>query len=166
MPVTDAITYLHGTPATPAVIFTATDLTDVGAYVLNFGAASAGTSYPYLPEFPSIAEKGYKLPPEIVGDGGVEMGIHLVISTAVTVGSGMTTGNLIASTGSADSLGTIIASRSLTLAQLAVVGAHYFVPVPMAAVLQYLGVIFQAVTDAAGGGTGIAWFGPKTGGEQ
>ena len=47
---------------------------------LDFGAPNSGASYPYLPAFPSLTEKGYTFPPEVVGDGGVEMGIHLVVT--------------------------------------------------------------------------------------
>ena len=169
MPVTDAVLWLHGTSTTPTNIFTSTSATgDEGDYVLDFGAAAAGTSTPYLPEFPSRTEAGYTFPPEVLGEGGMTMGVHLVIGTACTAGSGMTAGNIIVSVGSTDSLGTTVVTRTLTLAQLAVAGAHYFVPVPGAAVAanRYLGVYFQATTYAAGAGTGYAWYGPKTGGEQ
>ena len=166
MPVTDAIAWLHGTPATPANIFTSTS-SQIGDKVLDLGAALDGTSSPYIPRFPSRTEEGYTLPPEVVGDGGIEVGIHLIISTACTVGSGMTAGVVNASIGSADTLLTTIASRTFTLAQLAVVGAHYFIPLNAAALtLRYLGVQMVATTDAAGAGTGVLWFGPKTGGEQ
>ncbi len=169
MPVTDALMALHGTPATPSNIFTSTSATgDQSDYTLDFGAPVSGSAYPYLTEFPSIEEAGYTFPPEVVGDGGVEQGVHLIISTAVTAGSGMTAGNVIVSAGSANTLGTVLIQRQLTLAQLAVVGAHYFIPVPGAAraAYEFLGLYFQAVTYAAGAGTGYAWYGPKTGGEQ
>jgi hypothetical protein len=167
MPVTDAITYLHGTPTTPVAAFTSTAATgDESANVLDFGAPLSGAAYPYLPEFPSIAEKGYTFPPEVVGDGGVELGVHLVISTAIGTGAGMTLGTVIVSTGAADTVGTTVASRVFTLAQLAIAGAHYFIPVNFASVLRYLACYFQATTGVANSGTVVAWFGPKTGGEQ
>jgi hypothetical protein len=166
MPVTDAITWLHGTPATPANIFTSTS-SQLGDKVLDLGASVSGSAYPYLPEFPSRNEQAYTFPPEVVGDGGIEMGIHLIVSTACTVGSGCTGGTVNASIGAADTLLTTVASRVFTLAQLAVVGAHYFIPVNPAAInLRYLGVQMIATTDAVGAGTGVLWFGPKTGGEQ
>jgi hypothetical protein len=167
MPVTDALLLLHGTLATPGTLFGTDTNQHATAYVLNFGAAASGASYPYLPEFPSIAEKGYSFPPEIVGDGGVEMGVHLVISTAVIgTSGGMTAGTLFVGTGSTDSVSTTIAQRTLTITQLGVAGAHYFIPVPVASIVQYLGCFQQATTHAADSGTGIIWFGPKTGGEQ
>jgi hypothetical protein len=159
--------WLHGTPSTPAVIFTSTSASgNYSAYQINFGAAATGASSPYLPEFPSLTEKGYSFPPEVVGDGGVEVGVHLVITTACTIGSGCTGGTLNVYSDTTDGAVTNIAARTFTLAQLAIVGAHYFVPVTPAALSQYLRCGFQAITYAVGTGYGVAWFGPKTGGEQ
>ena len=164
MPVTDAITSLHGVPATPSSIFQSTTAI-YSDYELDFGAPAAGTSTPYLPEFPSSTEKGYTFPPEVVGDGGVEMGVHLVIGTAVSGGS-ISNGTINVYSSAASSATASIASRAFTTTQLAVAGAHYFVPVSMVAVLEFLRCGFTPGTGAAGAGTGWAWFGPKTGGEQ
>ena len=167
MPVTDALLALHGTPTTPSNLFATNTNANATDYVLDFGLAATGASYPYLPEFPSIAEKGYSFPPEVVGDGGVEMGVHLIISTAVIgTSGGMTAGTVTVGTGSADSVATTIATRAFTIAQLGVAGAHYFIPVNMASAVRYLGCFLQATTHAADSGTGYMWFGPKTGGEQ
>jgi len=166
MPLQDAMMALHGSPSSPSNIFTATNTTDVADYVIDFGAPATGASTPYLTQFPSITEKGYTFPPEVVGEGGVVMGVHLVITTACTAGTGMTAGTVVVTTGATDALGTSIASRTLTLAQLAVVGAHYFIPVVGVAVLEFLSCYFQAVTQVAGAGKGYAWFGPKVGGEM
>ena len=95
------------------------------------------------------------------------MGIHLVISVAVVATSGLTAGVVNASIGTADTLLTTIASRTLSAAQLAVTGAHYFIPVPVSAMIdRYFGVQMVATTHVADSGTGVMWFGPKTGGEQ
>lgn len=69
-------------------------------------------------------------------------------------------------TGTTDSGGATIASRVFTLAQLGVVGAHYFIPVNFASALRWLFCYFQATTGVSNGGTVVVWFGPKTGGEQ
>jgi hypothetical protein len=135
---------------------------------LDFGAPNTGASYPYIAQFPSLTEKGYTFPPEIVGDGGVEAGLHIVVtgytdnltSLKFDVCTSSTTNALVGSSPNP------IASRTLTLAQLQVVGAHYFVPVNFAAVLEFLRVSMTLTGTAATAGAGIMWFGPKTGGEQ
>ena len=164
MPLTDALLWIHGTPATPSNVFTSTS-SDYSDNEINFGTPSTGSTYPYLPEFPSSYEKNYTLPPEVVGNGGVEMVLHLVISAAIVAGSASAAiVNVVsAATSSATA---IIASRTLTLTQIEQAGAHYFIPVPMTAVLQYLRANFLGVTANVTSGTAFAWFGPKTGGEQ
>lgn len=166
MPQTDAIQWLHGTLATPSNIFTTTATTGYSDNELDFGAPSSGTSYPYLPQFPSLTEKAYTTPPEIPGEAGMVMGVHLVISTTVvgTVG-GQTAGIINVLSDSTTAATDIIASRTIPIAKL-IAGNHFFVPVPGAAVLEFLRCAFQAVTHAADSGTGVAWYGPKTGGEQ
>lgn len=162
MPQTDAIQWLHGTPSTPSNIFSST--TQQSDSELDFGAPATGGSYPYLPEFPSLTEKTYTFPPEVVGDGGVEMGVHLIVSTAVVPGS-MTAGTINVESASTTNATAVIASRPFTLAQLAIAGAHYFIPVNGASVLEFLRCEFAATTAGATSGTGVAWYGPKTGGE-
>jgi hypothetical protein len=135
---------------------------------LDFGAPNTGASYPFLPQFPSLTEKGYTFPPEIVGDGGVELGLHILVTGYVDnltsinfeVCTSSTTGALYTASPNP------IASRTLTLAQLQVVGAHYFIPVNWAAVLEFLRVYMALTGTAATAGSAIMWFGPKTGGEQ
>lgn len=68
MPQTDSIQWIHGTPSTPSNIFSSTSQQSDNE--LDFGAPATGGSYPYLPEFPSLTEKGYTFPPEVVGNGG------------------------------------------------------------------------------------------------
>jgi hypothetical protein len=163
MPQTDAIQWLHGTPSVPSNIFSST--TQESDSELDFGAPATGGSYPYLPEFPSLTEKGYTFPPEVVGNGGVEMGVHLVVSTAVAPGS-MTSGTVNVQSAATTNATTVIASRTFTLAQLAIAGAHYYIPVSGPAILEFLRCQFAGAAAGASSGTGVAWFGPKTGGEQ
>lgn len=135
---------------------------------LDFGAPNTGATYPWLTQFPSLTEKTYTFPPEVVGDGGVEAGLHILITGYVNnltslkfdVCTSATTNALVGSSPNP------IASRTLTLAQMQIVGAHYFVPVNFAAVLEFLRVSMTLTGTAATAGTAVMWFGPKTGGEQ
>lgn len=149
------------------------DLIGVGAVSqesnleLDFGAPASGGSYPYLPEFPSYTEKGYTFPPEVVGDGGVEMGLHIVMTGPFYGAATLATVRVDVQTAATTAATTIIASRTFTIAQLQVQGAHYFIPVSMAAVLQFLRFNWTHAAAVNGYvGSIIAWFGPKTGGEQ
>jgi hypothetical protein len=135
---------------------------------LDFGAPNTGGTYPYLTQFPSLSEKGYTFPPEVVGDGGVELGLHIVVNG---VFNNLTSINFqvctSATTGAAYNVSpNPIASRTLTLAQLQIPGAHYFIPVNFASVLEFLRFYAALTGTAATAGTVIAWFGPKTGGEM
>ena len=155
--------------ATPALLG---DLLVVGATSqqsnceIDFGAPNPGTASPFISGFPSLTEKGYSYPPEVVGDGGIPFGVHIVVSGPVY-------GNLLTSiafnveTGAATGATTIIATRSLTIAQLQVQGAHYWIPVPGNSVLEFLR--WNAVNTPANNGyvgSIYSWWGPKAGGEQ
>lgn len=171
-------TYLVSTSSTiapEALTFTPNTLGDaIGAasgysnIELDFGAPNTGATYPFLPQFPSLTEKTYTFPPEIVGDGGVELGLHIVItgyfnnmtSLKFDVCTSAATAALVGSSPNP------IASRTLTLAQMQIPGAHYFIPVNFASVLEFLRFYCTLTGTAPTAGTIIAWFGPKTGGEQ
>lgn len=135
---------------------------------LDFGAPSSGATFPYLTEFPSLTEKTYTFPPEIVGNGGVDWGLHIIVSGEFNL---LTSINFqvctSATTGATfNSSGNPIAARTLSLAQLQIAGAHYYIPIQGAAVLEFLR-FYAAVTGTnPTAGTIVAWFGPKTGGEQ
>jgi hypothetical protein len=137
---------------------------------LDFGAPLTGNAYPYLPAFPSLAEKGYTFPPEVVGDGGVEFGVHLIVTAPMlTAATTSVAFSVLTSSATAALIGTptnIIAARTLSAAQLGVIGAHYFIPVPGASVLEFLRWYAANAGGAATTGYLVSWFGPKTGGEQ
>jgi hypothetical protein len=155
--------------ATPALVG---DLIGVGGAAqesnceLDFGAP--GSLSPG--NFPSYTEKGYTLPAEVVGDGGVEMGLHIIITGPIYPGAGNTGGARVDVQSNATTAATsVIASRTFTAAQLAVAGAHYFIPVNLVAVLEFLRFLWTNLATAATvnfTGSIVAWFGPKTGGEQ
>ncbi len=48
---------------------------------LDFGAPNTGAGYPWLPQFPSVTQKGYTFPAEIPGGGGTEYGVHIIVES-------------------------------------------------------------------------------------
>jgi hypothetical protein len=170
----DAMQYFHGTvtsafgPVTNTAGVLGDALCAAGSQYCNleidFGAPSTGSAFPYISEFPSLTEKGYASPPEVVGEGGIEMGVHIVIGSAFNTLTSILFNVVSAATTAATT--PIIAARSLTLAQMAVVGAHYWIPVPLTAVLEFLR--WDAVLTGSDPtlGTLYSWWGPKCGGEQ
>jgi hypothetical protein len=178
MPQTDAVAYLHGSgtsafgPLTNNAGVYGDPIGAAGSQYsnleLDFGAPASGATNPWLTQFPSLTEKTYTAPPEVIGAGGVQFGIHIVVGQAFNtltsinfqVCTSATTGALVGSSPNP------IAARTLTLAQLQVVGAHYFIPVQGSAVLEFLR-FYAAVTGSNPTlGTITSWFGPLTGGEQ
>jgi hypothetical protein len=156
--------------ATPALLG---DLLVVGATSqqsnceIDFGAPNPGTANPFISAFPSLTEKGYSYPPEVVGDGGISFGVHIVVGGPVYGAATLASIAFNVETGAATGATTIIATRSLTLAQLQVQGAHYWIPVPGNSVLEFLR--WNAVNSAAVNGyvgSIYSWWGPKCGGEQ
>lgn len=135
---------------------------------LDFGAPNAGAAYPWLPQFPSLTQKGYTYPAEVVGQGGIEMGIHIIITSAFNTLTNFTFSAVTSLTSSAliGSSPNPIASRLLTLAQMQVVGAHYFIPVPSSAVLEFFRMYGLISGSNPTFGTLVAYYGPRVGGEQ
>jgi hypothetical protein len=174
----DAMQYFHGTgtAAFGPVTNTAGVLGDALDYSgsqycnleIDFGAPSTGSAFPNISEFPSLTEKSYTYPPEVVGDGGVQFGVHLVIGSAFNTLTSLTFDVCTSATTGAlyTSAPNPIASRTLTLAQLAVVGAHYWIPVPGVAVLEFLRWYAAITGSNPTTGTIYSWWGPKCGGEQ
>ena len=147
------------------------DLISVGAVSqesnleLDFGAPNTGVAYPWLPQFPSLAEKGYTFAPENVGQGGIEMGVHILI-TGPVYGNSTTGARIDVQTGAATGATTVINSRTFVIAQLQVQGAHYFIPVSLPNLLEFLRFNWVNIGAANGFvGSIVAWFGPRVGGE-
>ena len=137
---------------------------------LDFGPPNTGAAYPWLPQFPSLAERAYTFPPEQVGTGGVDMGIHLLITapmlTAATTSIAFTVATSAATAALYNTAANVIGARTLTAAQLAVDGAHYFIPVLPGSVLEFLRWYAANAGGAATTGYLVSWYGPRTGGEQ
>jgi|SRR6185437_8777194 len=135
---------------------------------LDFGAPASGGTYPFLAQFPSLTEKTYTFPPEVVGAGGVDWGLHLIVGGEF---NNLTSINFQVCTSATtnatfNSAGNPIAARTLSLAQLQISGAHYYIPLQGSAVLEFLR-FYAAITGTnPTAGTIVAWFGPRTGGEQ
>lgn len=135
---------------------------------LDFGAPSSGGTYPWVPAFPSLTEKGYAFPPVPVGQGGVQFGAHIIVTAAANL---LTSVNfeVVTSASTAalfNAAGNPIAQRTLSLAQLQVAGAHYFIPVSGASVLEFLRVYFAITGTNPTIGTIFVYWGPSSGGEQ
>ena len=137
---------------------------------IDFGAPSSGTNFPFITEFPSLTEKGYTYPPEVVGDGGVQFGVHIVIGAPMlTAATTSITFSVLSASTTNPVIGTasnIIATRTLTAAQLAVVGAHYWIPVAGVSVKEFLQWEAANAGGVATTGYIYSWWGPKCGGEQ
>jgi len=135
---------------------------------IDFGVPNSGASYPYLTQFPSLTEKGYTFPPEVVGEGGVVNGIHIVVTGEFNLLTSINFQVCTSSTSGAvySSSPNPIAARTLTLAQLQVAGAHYFIPVSGASVLEFLRFYAALTGTGPTAGTIVSWYGPKSGGEQ
>jgi hypothetical protein len=191
MPITDAAEYFHGCGGSTfgPVTYTAatgysgdsvnwagplgtnaTGGTAGAQYCTNeidFGTYASGAAFPYIPAFPSLNEKAETNPPEVVGMGGVEEGVHFIIGQPFTNGGSGFTGITFSVRTSANTNATTeIASRTLTLAQLAVSGAHYYIPVNKADVLEFLRWYATPGTGNPAAGTLVSWWGPRTGAEQ
>jgi hypothetical protein len=135
---------------------------------LDFGAPSPGTAYPWIPQFPSLTQKGYTNPAEHPGAGGTDYGVHIIVTAPFLAITSInfqvcTSANTAALYSVA---ANVIASRSLTLAQLQVVGADYFIPVSNGAVLEFLRWYAALTGSNATAGAIVSYFGPRTGGEQ
>jgi hypothetical protein len=130
---------------------------------LDFGAPNAGAAYPWLPQFPSLTQKGYTNPAETPGQGGADFGVHIIVTSPFNTLTSILFNVVTAATASATT--PIIAARSLTLAQLEVVGAHYYIPVNLFAVLEFLR--WDAVLTGSDPtlGTIVSYWGPRMGNE-
>lgn len=131
---------------------------------LDFGAPNPGVAYPWLPQFPSLTQKGYTNPAEVNGPGGTDFGVHIIVTSPFNTLTSILFNVVSAATTAATT--PIIAARSLTLTQLDVLGAHYYIGVPLAQVLEFLR--WDAVLTGSNPtlGTIVSYWGPRTGGEQ
>lgn len=135
---------------------------------IDFGAPNSGGPFPSIPQFPSLTEKTYTSPPEVVGQGGVDMGIHIIVNSAANLLTSVNFEAVTSATTNAliGSAPNPIAARVLTLAQLQVVGAHYYFGVQGSAVLEFLRVYMALTGTNPTAGTISIWYGPRCGGEQ
>jgi hypothetical protein len=119
---------------------------------LDFGAAVSGAPCEIASLFPNIAS------------GAIRIGLHMVITLAFNVLSVASVGINTSAT-NALTTGTVLTTRTFTLAQLIVLGAHYFIPLPPgpANILRYLAA-YVTPTGTATTGSVEMWFGPDADG--
>jgi hypothetical protein len=176
--ITDAMLFVHGTGTSgqgaislaagvygDALCAAASQYSNV---TLDFGAPGSASSYPYVSQFPSLTEAGYPAAGYSIAEmqaSGVPWGLHLQVmsafntlgSLAISVNSGSTSDPTYTSN-------PIAGPRTLTLTQLGVLGACYFIPVDIAQVLRYINFYAALTGSPPSQGTVIAWFGPRVGG--
>lgn len=135
---------------------------------IDFGAPQTGGSYPYLTQFPSLTEKGYANPAEVVGSGTTPLGIHFIVGGGFNLLTSMTVDVCTSPVTQAtyNSAGNPIAARTFSLAQLQSSGANYWIPIPGSAIQEFLRLYFVVNGTTPTAGTVTAWFGPLGGGEQ
>jgi hypothetical protein len=116
---------------------------------LDFGAPNSGGNYPWLPQLPSLTQKGYTNPAEQPGNGGAQYGVVITVTAAFNTLTSINFEVCTSSTASAlvGSSPNPIAARTLTLAQLQVIGARYWIPVSGFQVLEFLRV-YAAITGS------------------
>jgi len=182
MALTDAQLFVHGTGSTAggAISVSAGVYGDTLGYAgsaysnveLDFGAPGSASSYPYVSQFPGYTEAAYNAAgysqAESVGAGGVPWGLHIQVMSAFNTLTTLTIDICTSATTGAtyNSTGNPIASRVLSLAQLIILGAHYFIPVNPTQVLEFLRFYAVVASSNPTTGTIIAWFGPRTGDEM
>ena len=89
-----------------------------------------------------------------------DFGMHVIITTIFT--ASWTSALIWIVTGASTSPTTLLSGRFFTLAQLAVLGAHYYIPCAPG-LLQYASMYWDT-TGTPGGGAITAYFGPDTDG--
>lgn len=133
---------------------------------LDFGAPNSGAGYPWIAQFPSLTEKGYTFPPEHPGAGGSEYGVHVMVMAPYNTANSFSGLTIDVASNATASATTVIATRVLTQAQLAVGGADYFIPVPQQAVLEFMRLHYTVGTGNPTAGYLVSYWGPRTGGES
>lgn len=178
--ITDALLFVHGTGISGQGAISYNSSTGIygdtlGAaasqysnITLDFGAPGSASSYPYVAQFPSIIEAGYPAsgyPQAETFASGVPWGLHLQIMSAFT--APLTSMVIYLCSGSSSDptyTSNSIVTRTLTVAQMAVLGATYFIYFPLESLNRYLNFYAAESGGVASLGTCIAWFGPKCGG--
>lgn len=191
LPVTDAVLFIHGTGSTAYGALTANNTTNAAIGDTMF--ASANTQYSNLEidfgsgsgggpvGFPSYTEKlgggnntNVQIPASVVGFGGVDMGLHVVVGTPYSNNTITSAQISVVTSNTSNAVitgnGQPIASRTFTQAQLNIAGAHYYIPVSLPSVQEFLrsygNMTATGNNTSTTPGALIQWFGPRTGGEQ
>ena len=180
--ITDAMLYVHGTGIVAqgaisyvaatgvwgdAICYAASQYSNI---TLDFGAVGIATSWPYVSQFPSRTEEAYPAAGYSIAEmiaTGVPWGLHVQIMSAFNT---MTSISFEVCSTASTTVDPVIATdiiagpRVLTLAQMQVLGACYFIAVDVERVLRKLNFYATLVSTQPTTGTICAWFGPKFGG--
>ena len=179
--ITDTLGYVHGTGSSvqgPITVAAAATISAQPIYgdalcasgsqysnlELDLGAPGFGATWPYTQQFPSYTEVGYTYPPETF-DTPIQWGLNIQIMSAFNTLASILFYLCSSATTAALYSVAPIGQRTLTLAQMQVVGATYFISVnSLASVLEF-NRFYAAITGSNPTlGTIVAWYGPKTGG--
>jgi hypothetical protein len=103
-------------------------------------------------------------------NGAIRTGLHVVVTEAYN--GPMTSATIFINTSATNALitGTVLTERVFTVAQLAVLGAHYFIPLPPGGAASAPNILeFLAAGITVAGGTPTTgsvdmWFGPDADG--
>ena len=167
MPITDATLYVHGSGESP-----------YGPISNNNGVygdtlCQSGNQYSNLEldlgaGLLSYAEKGYTSPAEMLGGKTSKFGLHILISSSFNLLTSINFQICTSSTSGAlvGSAPNPIAGRVLSLAELQLTRAQFFIPVEFASLLEFTRFYAALTGSDPTTGTIIAWFGPMTGGEM
>lgn len=185
LPITDAILFVHGTGANAnnalnnnngvwgdPLCSNGSSNNQYSNLELDFGSGAGGGPV----GFPSYTEKlgggnasNPQLPASIVGPGGAQFGLHVVLGQGYNNNCGNLTITAVSSnTSNTTATGNNnVASRTIPYAQL-LAGAHFFLPINGFAVQEFNRFLASTSnsTNNSTSGTVMAWYGPPTGGEQ
>jgi hypothetical protein len=121
---------------------TANTVDAVGTNEMNFGVTNPG-----------------------VNKGGVPWGLHVIVTTAFTgLAEGANFSIVHQSTATVSTASEVHTSMFIPVDELTA-GAHFFLPACSRTMLQYVGMLFDAVSTAASAGKTTCYFGPANGGE-
>lgn len=185
LPMTDAVLFVHGTGANAnnslnnnngvwgdPLCSNGSSNNQYSNLELDLGSGAGGGPV----GFPSYTEKGMggnstnvQLPASVVGPGGAQFGLHIVLGQAYNNSCGnLTITALSSSTNNVTPSGNNnVASRTIPYADL-ITGTHFFIPINTWAVKEF-NRFLASTSDAnnnATSGTVMAWYGPPTGGEM
>jgi len=167
MPMSDYLAWIHGKADRSTGALVPVRLVTAGtAYSedqLDFGTATAATTS-------TAGTPGVSNLLGMFSNGAIRMGLHVIITEAYN--SPMTSATIFINTSAtnAQTTGTVLTERAFSVTQLAVLGAHYYIPLPPGGTPNSPNILeFLAAGITVAGGTPTTgsvemWFGPDADG--